>query len=75
MAATAWLQRQGCNVWNPGGIPFGFIGAMGARKPTVRLDLRAYHDLPPRLTVGRAHATYVRSLEKLVGHFAFLNGP
>ena len=67
----SWLQRQGCKVWNPRGKPFGFIGATGARKPTAHLDLRACHDLPPRLAAGRAHATYIRSLEELAGCFAF----
>ena len=31
----------GCKVWKSGSEPFGFIGATDARKPTVRLDLRA----------------------------------
>ena len=71
----SWLRRQGCKVWNPGGEPFGFIGAMNVRKPTAHLDLLASHDQPQRPTVGRAHAISVRSLEKLTGCFASLDGP
>ena len=71
----SWLWRQGCKVWNPGGKPFGLIGAMGVRKPTAHLDLRAYHDLSSHLVAGRAHATYGRPLEKCTGRFAFLDGP
>ena len=42
------MQRQGGKVQNPGGEPFGFIGAIYARKATVHLDLRTCHDPPPR---------------------------
>ena len=45
------------------------------RKPTARLVLRACHDLPQCLVAGHAHAISVRSLEKLVGHFASPDGP
>ena len=58
-----------------GGEPFGFIGAMDVRKPTARLDLHAYHDLPQCLIMGCVHAISVRSLRKLTGHFASPDGP
>ena len=59
----------------PGGEPFIFIGVTGARKQTTHLDLCAYHDLPPCLAAGRAHAISVHSLKKLTRHFASLDGP
>ena len=71
----SWLWRQGCKVWNLRGEPFGFIGAMGARKLTTRLDLHACHDLPQCLTVGRAHSISIHSLKKLDGRFASLDRP
>ena len=71
----SWLRRQGCKVWNPGGEPFGFIGATDARKPTAHLDLYACHDLQQCPTTGHAHAISVCSLEKLVGRFASLDEP
>ena len=42
VAAEARMQRM-----EPRGLPFGFIGAMGARKPIGHLDLHTCHDLPP----------------------------
>jgi len=71
----SWLWRQGCKVWNPRGEPFGFIGATGARKPTTRQDLRAYHDLSSRVITGRMHTTYDRPLEKCTERFSSPNGP
>ena len=74
-----WPRRLQCDGKEAkyetlGGKPFGFIGAMDARKPTVRLDLCAYHDPPQRPATGSAHAIFIRSLGKLVGHFAFPDG-
>ena len=68
------MQRQGGNVRNLGGKPFGFIGATGVRKPTTHLDLRAYHDMPHYHAMGYAHAISIRSLRKLATHFASLHG-
>ena len=56
------MQRQGGNVRNPGGEPFGFIGAMDARKATIHLDLHACHDPPPRHVAGYAPAISILSL-------------
>ena len=56
------------------GEPFGFIGVTDASKPTARLDLCTYHDLPQCPTTGHAHAISIRSLRKLIGHFASLDG-
>ena len=58
----------------PEGEPFGFIGAMNARKPTVRLDLHISHDLPQHHAVGYAHTMPILSFGKLVGCFASLGG-
>ena len=58
----------------PWGEPFGFIGATDVRKPTVRLDLRTYHDLPECPATRSTHAISIRSLEKLAGCFTFPNG-
>ena len=69
------MQRQGGNIRNPGGKPFGFIGATDVRKPTTCLDLRTYHDLPQCPTTERAHAISMRALEKLAGRVASLDGP
>ena len=44
------------------------------RKPTVRLDFHACHDLPQRHAIGYAHAISIRSLGKLVGCFASPDG-
>ena len=57
------------------GKPFGFIGAMDVRKPTIRLDLRARHDLPQRHAAGYAHAIPILSFGKLAGGFASPGGP
>ena len=69
------MQRQGGNVLNPGSEPFGFIGAMDARKATVRLDLRACHDSPPRHHVGYAPTISILFLRRRAGRFAFPGGP
>ena len=69
------IRRQGCKVWNLGGEPFGFIGAMDASKRTAHLDLHACHDQPQRLAVGSVHQISVRSLGKLTGHFTSPDGP
>ena len=69
------MQRQGGNVQNPGGEPFGFIGVTDAMKATVRLDLHAYHDLPQRHTAGYALTIPILSFERLTGRFAPLGGP
>ena len=69
------MRRQGGKVQNPRGKPFGFIGATDARKPTVRLDLRACHDLPQRHAMGYAHAIPILSCGKITGHFTSLGGP
>ena len=45
------------------------------RKPTIRLDLRASHDLPQRHVAGYVHAIPILSFGKLAGHFASLGGP
>ena len=64
------MQRQGGKVQNPGGEPFGFIGATDASKATVRLDLRAYHDSPPRYHAGYAPAIPILSLQRSTRRFA-----
>ena len=65
------MQRQGGNVRNPRGEPFGFIGVTDARKATVRLDLRACHDLPPRHHVGYAPPIPILSYQSHAGRLAF----
>ena len=64
------MQRQGGNVRNPGGEPFGFIGSTDARKSTVRLDLPACHDSPPLHHVGYAPPIPILSLQSRAGRFA-----
>ena len=64
------MQRQGGKVQNLGGEPFVFIGATNARKATVHLDLRAYHDPPPHHVVGYAPAISILSLRRRAGRFA-----
>ena len=66
------MQRQGGKVQNLKGEPFGFIGAMDARKGTVRLDLHACHDQPPCHVVGYAPAIPILSYQSHAGRFAFL---
>ena len=68
------MRRQGGKVRNPGGEPFGFIGATGVRKPTICLDLRACHDLPQCHAAGYAHTIPILSFERLTGHFASMGG-
>ena len=63
------MQRRGAKVQNPGGEPLGFIGA------TVRLDLRACHDTPPRHVTGYAPAIPILSHQSRAGHFAFPGRP
>ena len=48
---------------------------MGVRKPTARLDLHAYHDLPQCHATGYAYAISICSLRKLAKRFASLDGP
>jgi len=60
-----WTVTGACGPYNLG----------GSTTPTARLDLYACHDLPQCLTMGRVHTTSVRSLRKLVGHFASPDRP
>ena len=69
------MQRRGDKVQNPGGEPLGFIGAMDARRATVRLDLRACHDTPPRHVAGYALAIPILSHQSRAGCFAFPGRP
>ena len=69
------MRRRGGKVRNPGGEPLSFIGAMDARKATVRLDLRACHDSPPRHHMGYVPAIPILSLQRRVGRFASPGGP
>ena len=68
------MQSQGGKEQNPRGKPFGFIGAMDARKAAVRLDLRAYQDLSPRHHAGYAPVIPILSLQRRVERFAFSGG-
>ena len=45
------------------------------RKPTVCLDLHAYHDLPQHHAIGYAHTIPILSLGRLAKRFASLSGP
>ena len=69
------MRRRKGGVRNPGGEPRGFIGATDARRATVHLDLRAYHDTPPRHVAGYAPAIPILSHQNHVGRFAFPSGP
>ena len=69
------MQRQGGKVQNPGGVPFGFIGAMDATKATVRLDLRACHNLPLCHVAGYAPTIPIPYLRRRAGRFASSSGP
>ena len=59
----------------PWGRTFWFYRSDGCEKPTVRLDLRASHDLPQRHAVGYAHAIPILSFRKRAGRFASPGGP
>jgi hypothetical protein len=43
------MRRQGGKVRNPGGKPFGFIGAMDARKPVawISMPTMIYYNVTP----------------------------
>ena len=69
------MQRQGGKVRNPGGEPLGFIGVRDARRATVRLDLHACHDTPPRHIAGYAPTIPILSHQSRVGCFAFPGKP
>ena len=69
------MQRQRGKVRNPGGKPFGFIGAADARKATIRLDLYAYHDSPPRHHTGYAPPIPILSHQSHAECFTFLGRP
>ena len=66
------MRRRGGKVRNPRGEPLGFIGVTDARRATVRLDLRAYHDTPPRHVAGYARIIPILSHQSRAGRFAFL---
>ena len=55
----------------PWGEPLSFIGATDARRATVRLDLHAYHDTPPRHVAGYASAIPILSHQSHAGRFTF----
>ena len=64
-------QRQGSEIRNLGGEPHGFIGATGARRAIVRLDLRACHACH-RVTSWDTRPQSLSSHPKnLSGRFAF----
>ena len=65
------MQRRGGKVRNPRGKPLGFIRATDVRRETIRLDLRAYHDTPPRHIAGYASAISILSHQSRIGRFAF----
>ena len=69
------MQRQGGNVRNPRGEPFGFIGAMDVRRATVRLDLHTCHDLPPRHHAGYVPPIPILSHQSHAECFTFLGRP
>jgi len=69
------MRRQGGNARNTRGEPFGFIGAMDARKATVHLDLRACHDSLPHHHVGYAPPIPILSLQNYTGCFASPDRP
>ena len=65
------MQRQEGKVWNPGGEPLGFIGAMDARRATAHLGLQACHDMPPHHIVGYAPAIPILSHQNRARRFIF----
>ena len=60
---------------NPRGEPFGFIRVTNVRKPTIRLDLRAYHDPPQHHATRYADAIPILSLQSRAEHFASPDRP
>ena len=69
------MQRRRGKVRNPGGEPFGFIGATDVRRATTCLGLRAYHDTPPRHVAGYAPAVPILSHQNHAERFAFPSRP